>query len=108
MLLEAYINAGCNCDFLYKYGYGRGASQIEHLDHLKRRFKGGCPHEIGVFLGIPLDDVKGFIENAGEDYLMCGYWKVYNNVRRAEAYFKIYDRARIEAISSLIRQYKIR
>ena len=40
----------------------------------------GFPHEIGVFLGYPLDDVKGFIKNEGKKYLMIGYWKVYSDL----------------------------
>ena len=37
------------------------------------------PHEIGVFLGYPLEDVIGFIENGGRNCLSCGCWKVYAN-----------------------------
>ena len=37
------------------------------------------PHEIGVFLGYPLADVIGFIQNEGRDCLCCGCWKVYSN-----------------------------
>jgi len=37
------------------------------------------PHEIGVFLGYPLEDVLGFIENDGRNCLSCGCWKVYSN-----------------------------
>ena len=45
------------------------------------------PHEIGIFLGYPLEDVVGFIENQGENYLFCGCWKVYSNERDARACF---------------------
>ena len=37
------------------------------------------PHEIGVFLGYPLEDVIGFIENEGRNCLCNGCWKVYAN-----------------------------
>ena len=30
------------------------------------------PHEIGVFLGYPLKDVVGFIENRGQNFTCCG------------------------------------
>lgn len=50
------------------------------IDHLKRRFvKENFPHEIGIFLGYPYEDVIGFIENKGNSYLTNGYWKVYSN-----------------------------
>lgn len=29
------------------------------------------PHEIGLFLGYPVDDVTGFIQNKGRNYLLC-------------------------------------
>ena len=45
------------------------------------------PHEIGLFLGYPAEDVKGFIcHNAGK-CKCCGYWKVYGNVEQAEKTF---------------------
>ena len=40
------------------------------------------PHEIGVFLGYPLDDVIGFIEH--KPYYLVGDWKVYQNVNEAK------------------------
>ena len=33
------------------------------------------PHEISVFLGYPLKDVKCFISRRGSGYHMCGEWK---------------------------------
>lgn len=45
------------------------------------------PHEIGVFLGYPIDDVLGFISNKGRNYKCCGCWKVYRNEREAEKTF---------------------
>ena len=48
------------------------------------------PHEIGIFLGYPLADVVGFIEHQGHDYVYCGYWKVYGDLRSAVKSFDIY------------------
>lgn len=36
------------------------------------------PHEMGLLLGYPPEDVKGFIHNQGKNYLYSGYWKVYD------------------------------
>lgn len=50
------------------------------LAHLARRImeKGGeFPHEIGLFLGYPLGDVKGFIKHRGQNCKCTGCWKVY-------------------------------
>lgn len=49
------------------------------------------PHEIGVFLGYPLDDVKGFIQNGGRGYTCCGCWKCYGDPRAARRRFSSYQ-----------------
>ena len=41
--------------------------------------KDGFPHEIGLFLGYPPEDVRGFIENETRNYKFTGYWKVYGD-----------------------------
>lgn len=45
------------------------------------------PHEIGLFLGYPIDDVIGFIRNKGQNCKRCGCWKVYCNECEAEKIF---------------------
>lgn len=50
------------------------------------------PHEIGVFLGYPLEDVVGFIENQGRNFTCCGYWKVYGDPTGAQQCFARYRR----------------
>ena len=52
------------------------------------------PHEIGVFLGYPLEDVLGFIENGGRNCLTCGCWKVYANECEALAAFRRYEKCK--------------
>lgn len=49
------------------------------------------PHEVGLFLGYPVWDVKGFIEHKGQQYKLCGYWKVYDDVPGAICKFEEYD-----------------
>lgn len=41
------------------------------------------PHEVGLFLGYPYDDVRGFMDNAGQDCVASGCWKVYARERDA-------------------------
>lgn len=50
------------------------------------------PHEVGVFLGYPLEDVVGFIEHDGRDCAAQGAWKVYGDVERAERTFERFAR----------------
>lgn len=52
------------------------------------------PHEMGVFLGYPMADVKGFIKYEGKNYLYCGYWKVYENVEDRKELFRTYEEIR--------------
>lgn len=52
------------------------------------------PHEMGVFLGYPIADVKGFIEHGGKNYLYSGYWKVYENVEERKQLFESYEQVR--------------
>ena len=52
------------------------------------------PHEMGVFLGYPMADVKGFIKYEGKKYLYCGYWKVYENVEERKELFRTYEEIR--------------
>lgn len=53
--------------FLSGYGY-RAFGTDYAVERLKQRLctEDSFPHEIGIFLGYPLEDVKGFIENAGK------------------------------------------
>ena len=54
----------------------------EYINCLKKRFKilKKTPHEIGIFLGYPLNDVKSFIIYKGKNFKISGCWKVYDNV----------------------------
>lgn len=45
------------------------------------------PHEIGIFLGYPIEDVKAFIENKGKNFIFVGCWKVYKNQYDAQKTF---------------------
>ncbi len=81
-------------NFLKQYGYSGNMTIGDCLTHLKTRFQKNCPHEIGVLLGIPLEDVAGFINNKGKNYKICGYWKVYDDPIRAKQIFQSYKDAK--------------
>ena len=71
-------------DFLRAMGYTPWEAPGDCLRQLAARLclEEEFPHEIGVFLGYPLDDVKGFIRHKGRDYTFCGCWKCYAIPRR--------------------------
>lgn len=77
--------------FLREFGYS-GDSLESDLQQLQRRLSGSSefPHEIGIFLGYPLEDVRGFIRNEGRRSQYSGYWKVYGNLSAAKRQFDAY------------------
>ena len=78
-------------NFLKSYNYNP-FSIDDCLDKLRNEFelKLKTPHEVGLFLGYPIEDVKGFINNLGKNYKLSGCWKVYDNVDECVKNFKSY------------------
>lgn len=76
-------------EFLRTKGY-EGAFDINSCleilgKHLKEK---EFPHEIGIFLGYPIADIKAFILNKGRNYKCVGCWKVYTNEGQALQLFQ--------------------
>lgn len=59
------------------------------------------PHEIGLFLGYPVEDVRGFIKHKGECSKCIGCWKVYGDVMKAEDTFDRYKRCTSDYVARL-------
>lgn len=67
---------------------------LQTLQYRFTKCRGGemeFPHEIGVILGYPMEDVEGFIENEGKDFLCTGYWKVYYDMPRKQELFQKFE-----------------
>ena len=81
-------------DFLRRQGYRPEEGCQAMLTRLSRRLclEEDYPHEIGVFLGYPLEDVEGFIRHRGRDFTCCGYWKVDGDAAAAQRRFGCYRR----------------
>lgn len=88
-MLENELKQSGVFELLESYGYESCDINI-CLKNLKCRFlEDSCfPHEIGVFLGYPLEDVKGFIANKGKNCESCGMWKVYCNKEEKHKMFR--------------------
>ena len=73
-------------------------------DHIQLYQNGesAFPHEIGIFLGYPLWDVQGFLENEGKNFAYLGYWKVYRDVQEAKNLFRRFDEKREQALNELM------
>ena len=54
------------------------------------RLGDGFPHEVGLFLSYPPEDVRGFIENHAQNCKLIGYWKVYGDEEKARSTFARY------------------
>ena len=105
--LEEHLRSKEVSDYLREFGYRRD-DFISNLIRLHQRMNGfynnmkEFPHEVGVFLGYPICDIKGFLENKGERYLHSGYWKIYGNLEETRKKFLSYDEAREIAIDEFL------
>ncbi|MDY4000649.1 MAG: DUF3793 family protein [Blautia sp.] len=80
-------------ELLETYGYSvkdPGKCVVQLSKRLNERDE--FPHEIGLFLGYPPEDVKGFIDNRAEGYKCIGCWKVYGDEQNAKRKFESYKK----------------
>ena len=99
--LPAYINCRECRHLLNELGYEK-TDFVSVIKQLKKRYTlymynnehyKYFPHEIGLVLGYPVEDVRGFIDNSGENYIYNGYWKVYGHPNEKHRLFCRYERA---------------
>ena len=89
-------------ELLEKAGYRHeNATQcvIELIRRLNQQKQAGrkedFPHEIGLFLSYPPEDVRGFIAHSSNRSVGCklvGTWRVYGDADRARRIFEKYDK----------------
>lgn len=91
--LEQMLSDDAYQSFLAEAGYERTNLDglLEQLSY-RLRTQPEFPHEIGVFLGYPLQDVIGFIENHGRNFTCCGFWKSYGDPAEMQVCFACYRR----------------
>jgi len=84
--LDADLADTAACQLLAERGYPCGKTNL-CVKHLRRRLAQGkdFPHEIGLFLGYPPEDVAGFIDR--REARLSGCWKVYGDVEAARQTF---------------------
>ena len=102
-----------NRSFLEDYGF-RDCTLDDILHIVSVRYRaysaghGAFPHEIGILLGYPVQDVKGFVVNDGRNYLCSGYWKVYGNLSEARKTFRKYELAKETLLRRILEGISIR
>ena len=80
-------------ELLEKYGYPPLHPEkciVLLADKMKK--SSDFPHEIGLFLSYPPEDVKGFIENKPGSCKCTGCWKVYGDCEKAAKTFAKYQK----------------
>ena len=102
-LLRKLLNKEEIKKLLINLGYDKQNNTNAYLNKLKDNYKVcNCPHELGIFLGYPIDDVIDFIYKTNKKCLASKYWKVYNNYEYAKHVFYMYDMAKEFTIDNII------
>ena len=80
-------------ELLHRCGYDTGTCE-QCIVRLARKLRGreDFPHEIGLFLGYPPEDVQGFIEHHACGCKCVGCWKVYGDEDAAKKKFAQYKK----------------
>jgi hypothetical protein len=99
--LENVIFSSSISDFLEELGYSKGTSLEDTLFTLRKRFLSAIPHEIGVFLGIPLKDVMGFMGMNGLKLSTVSGWQIYGDTCESSLLHEHYENCRARIISML-------
>ena len=97
--LEAYLSSEAAVGFLLERGYQNltlSAIVNEFRNRYRRYMEKGqsFPHEMGLLLGYPMEDVEGFTKNEGRDALCIGYWKVYRHPAAKKQLFLRFELAK--------------
>ena len=104
--LKEYLEREEVMAFIYKCGYETSDISKIFPVFVKRYMrymvlKQDFPHELGLFLGYPIEDVEGFIKENGKNYLYSGYWKVYKDAELKIRLFKNYEKVQTEIVRLL-------
>ena len=104
--VKEYLASREVSDLLRVLGYeGKGFYEVLHSVRKKYRSymkkEGEFPHELGLLLGYPAEDVKGYMDNKGRNYLCTGYWQVYADPAAKLNLFQKFELARERLIRAI-------
>ena len=83
-------------ELMERLGY-RSCTEQVLIENVRKKyrdymvFRSEFPHEMGLLLGYPAEDVGGFIEHKGKNFLFSGYWKVYENMPAKKRLFSKFE-----------------
>ena len=77
-LTEKIFQKKVTQNYLARFGYEANTGVQDFLNQIAAKIAGGesFPHEIGIVLGYPPEDIEGFKRYKGRNFKCCGYWKV--------------------------------
>ena len=96
--LTGYLSIGRVRRALINFGYSEPYLNAL-LPELRKKYsaymsdQATFPHELGLLLGYPVEDVMGFLKNLGDNSLYTGYWKIYENPQPKLKLFKLFEDA---------------
>ena len=104
--VKEYLASREVSDLLRVLGYeGKGFYEVLHSVRKKYRSymkkEGEFPHELGLLLGYPAEDVNGYMDNKGRNYLCTGYWQVYADPAAKLNLFQKFELARERLIRAI-------
>ena len=90
-LLENLLSSRSNQLYLLSKGYSSSGDSKVLIQELLFRLEHSkaFPHEIGLFLGYPIEDVISFEKDGGRKSLYTGLWQVYSDVE--QSFIKMQD-----------------
>ncbi|MCC8115850.1 MAG: DUF3793 family protein, partial [Planctomycetes bacterium] len=103
LLLSRVIAEPASRSLLRGAGFSEPGRLDRVLEELRDRFNGEAfPHEIGVLLGYPADDVERFIHDGGKGAAITGDWRAYGDVVTARRAFERNRAARAIAANLIL------
>lgn len=110
--LISYFNEMEVQKLLGEFGYGIYGI-YDMLDIVSEKYEAHLikgsefPHELGLLLGYPVVDVRGFMKHEGKNFLYSGYWKVYGNLSETKQLFYEFGQAKLLVKQLYLNGYSI-
>jgi hypothetical protein len=94
--LEEDVYTKDRFEFLQGYGYSIMPlnSMLGELTLRLNNCDVPFPHEVGVFMGYPLEDIKNFKNKSTPKESQSSYWKIYRNQEKTRIVFDNYQKNR--------------
>ena len=103
-LLKRRLSGRTMQTFLKRCGYPQPLTMQTALEHLQKSFSEhqGSPDEVGMFLGYPMKDVHGFIDQRPNPWQGRCLWRIYGPPQRSLRLYQRYFEERQALTAKLI------